>query len=145
MLQLDGQAWATGASGVSFGRDRGERGTLLVDISVGGQLTTVFLDTGAELSVASPQHVPRFADCGWPVGNAALDTRLGMHRGEIYRLPVCLEADVGVPLEFEANFLVAETWTGPMTVGFYNALERIRFAIDPGGPSRDPMIYFGQL
>lgn len=56
-----------------------------------------------------------------------------------------LLADRGRDLVFEATLLLAREWDGPPVLGYTNALDRLRFALDPGVVPGEARWYFGQV
>lgn len=147
MLQLDGQPWSTGSTDLLLGRDIDHQGTTLVDCTIAGVTTKAFLDTGAELSIigaslASFLEQALMDDLDRP---RTLSTRFGNYRGNTYRLPTTLLATAGRSLTFETTYLVCPDWNGPVVLGFYDALDRIRLAFDPGSLEAPPILYFGEL
>jgi hypothetical protein len=70
-----------------------------------------------------------------------LSTRLGLIRGDLYRIPLVLFADDGQDLGVDATVLLSPDWTGPNFLGYQGLLQRIRFAVDP----ETNLFYFGQI
>ncbi len=73
----------------------------------------------------------------------ALSSRLGTYYGFLHREPLYLvgEGEGGGHLRLEATWFVSPEWQGPLVLGWRGCLERMRFAIDPGGE----WFYFGEM
>lgn len=145
MLQLSGRDWSTGRAELLFGRDIEHQATTLVSCTLGDLPTLAFLDTGSQRSVIGGAIAELLGgQLGASLGREAVSTRLGRVEGDLHRLPITLIATEGSALAFEATALIAPTWSGPPVVlGFYDALERVRLAFDPGDQETPPALYFG--
>jgi len=152
-LELDNQPWSIGAAEFWIDEEipslsRNKNWTVVVKCRLGRQPSAVlaFLDTGCELSViGEPWASTIRGTLGAAHRTASLSTRLGTIDGECYRCSIELLAQFGEPLSFDAELLLcARTLPFPPTIGYRNALDRIRFALDPSAKGEQNLIYFGR-
>jgi hypothetical protein len=111
-----------------------------------GTLETVaLLDTGAEWSIFGGELAEDLEQAAEDEGrDVVMHTRLGRVGSRLYRLGVVLLADDGEDLHTSASVLLSRGWEGPPVLGYRGFLERIRFAIDPGGGNSDEQwLFFG--
>lgn len=99
------------------------------------------LDTAAEWCVlptglAAALEIRNPGDC-----EVRLDSRVGLLRGHLERIPVRFPAAEGEPLTIEATWFISPEWTGPLVLGWKGCLERFRFAVLPD----EERFYFGAL
>lgn len=151
MLFRDGPAsaaWATSRSplrvseriSVSIaGVERSYPAPLAVECRVGGQPFTelALLDTGADRTLIGDElgQILRDEDVlGESLGNVRYSTRFGTIDCDLHNLPVAFVADpeVGHDITVNATCAVAPhgEWSGPTVIGFFGALECLRFAIE---------------
>ncbi len=100
------------------------------------------LDTGGHYCILHPEVAASIEDQMVDrLGSANLFTARGRVRGDLYLHRLTLLAQEGEPLDFDATVFVSADWQGPNFLGYTGALDRFRFAIDPGGNR----FYFGPL
>ena len=120
---------------------------LAIDCSLaGGNPTTMFLDTGCELSIVGGDLAATLLTRCTSLGREPLYTRLRPepYMGDVVRCSLHLHSDPGgSDLEFEVRLLLARDWPGPPVLGFNNALDRIQFAIVAGSEPGAGRFYFG--
>lgn len=100
------------------------------------------LDTGGHYCILQPDIVKKLQ--GGLIDrltSAELHTARGKIHGDLYSHRVTLLAQRGDSLEIEAAVFVSPDWQGPNLIGYVGVLDRIRFAVDPGGNR----FYFGPL
>src|SRR5690606_19339765 len=111
--------------------------------------TEAFLDTGCSQSVVGGEFGELLlSKLGDPVQIGRISTRLGNFDGEVHRIDLGLSADGGSSLAISATVMVTDEqpWPfPPMVLGYTNALERVRFALDPGLTTDSGRFYFGNL
>jgi predicted aspartyl protease len=143
MLRLCGAPFCTGVSYYldhePLGRSDEARIWVRVGASAGTLRWLALVDTGApwcivDGMIADALRLTTHEDAG-------LETRFGLLRGELHRVPVMLFADEGEPLIIDATVFASARWTGPNVIGYHGFLERLRFAVDPGARG----FYFGKL
>lgn len=98
------------------------------------------LDTGSQWCVLR-RDVAEALGCDPTPGPEAvnMDTRFGVMRGRLERIPIRFEADDGNQLEVDTTSFIAAEWPGPIVIGWRGCLERIRIALDPASD----IFYFG--
>jgi hypothetical protein len=100
------------------------------------------VDTAAPWCIFEPEVGNILRQRFSPVqGGVVLNTRLGILKGSLYRIPVALPADEGQSLEAEATVFLSPDWRGPNFIGYQGLLQRIRFAVDP----EENLFYFGRI
>jgi hypothetical protein len=131
--------WARGS--VAY-RDHapGDRGNprIVVDVRVGSSTVLMVVDTGATWCVLDPEvaALARVAP-GEHDPRVAVVIRGDRWDGHVVRATLALQADDGQDLVLDATVFVpaldpGDEWRHPSFLGYSGALERIRFAVDPG-------------
>jgi hypothetical protein len=130
---------------VDADQDRpGSEARILVRLSLGlvPSFVLAVVDTAAPWCIFGPDVGQYLKRAFWPVeGQVSLSTRIGLLRGDLYRVPLTLLADEGENLEVEATVFLSPDWRGPNFIGYEGLLQRIRFAVDP----ETNLFYFGQI
>ncbi len=146
LLLGSGEPFATGASAYFDARPelREPLPRIYVEFQPGGKDRSfvALLDTGGHYCILQPdvaasiqdQMVDRLAP-------AVLRTAHGTVSGELFLHRLTLLAQQGQPLDLDATVFVSDDWPGPNILGYTGALDRLRFAIDPGGNR----FFFGPL
>jgi hypothetical protein len=105
-------------------------------------ITTAIVDTGSPWCILGPEEVEGVDTSIWEsLGARNLVIRGGRFSGNLYRMPVSLEAEEGYGITVEAKVFVPAEWYLPNFIGFEGFLEMIRFAVDPG----KNLFYFGPV
>ncbi len=91
-------------------------------------------DTGALFSIISPARARLLErDLGPREAAIGIDTRWGLKRGFLRRLPIKLSAVRGADLTVDSTVLALDDpWEGPTVLGLCGFMDRLRFALDLG-------------
>lgn len=149
LLQFaDGEPFATGAAHYSAPASGPAARRISLQVELGDQLTTAFVDTGSPLLVCHPDLASLL-----DFDNAeALEVKEVFYRGKwvegfIHRAELTLLADEGNPLYVNASVFIpdpkqdfVDDFFPSSLLGMRNCLESIRFAIDPSNET----FYFGE-
>lgn len=146
LLLPSGEPFATGVSSYLDARPehREPLPRIYLEFQPGGadRSFVALLDTGGHYCILQPDVAAQVEDhLTDRLTPAGLHTAHGTIRGELYRHRITLLAQRGESLEIDATIFVSSDWRGPNILGYTGALDRIRFAIDPGGN----WAYFGPL
>ncbi len=146
LLHETGEPFATGVSAYFDVRPeiREPLPRIYVEFQPGGadRAFVALLDTGGHYCILQPELAASIQDQMVDrLTSASLLTARGTIQGDLYLHRLTLLAQEGEPLDFEATIFVSADWQGPNLLGYTGALDRLRFAIDPGGNR----FYFGPL
>jgi len=121
---------------------------ILLQIQVGEQLISAFVDTGSPYFLCDPEVASTLGlSPEDALGSETIRFRKERLNGKIHRFPVIFLAEAGENLPVEATMFVPDltndqVWGDfPSIIGLSGCLERLRFAVDPS----NDRFYFGAL
>jgi predicted aspartyl protease len=139
------EPWTTGQA-VALLAHEGGRHRLPVGVScrIADLSLVVLLDTGADWSVVDAETAEAAGSAlSEPLDDITIHTRYGTLPATLHRLTMTLLANEGADLAVDATVAVIQNWPGPVVLGVRGCLERLRIALDPGGPDATAAIHFG--
>jgi hypothetical protein len=148
----DGESFAVGATSYDYHQatDSDTSPRIFINIGVGGDETSAFVDTGGVYFICTPPFARRIGldpTQGTPASGRIL-WRNDWLDGALFRLPLTLPADQGESMTIEVTAFVPQVgphqdWNDelPCVLGMQFCLERMRFAVDP----EHDMFYFGEF
>lgn len=122
---------------------------IVLTVTIGGYDTSAFVDTGGVYFLCAPPLAHRLGlDPTDSLGPASIIWRREALNGQLYRLPITLQAAEGESITIDATAFVPELtshqeWNDelPCVLGLQFCLERMRFAVDP----ERERFYFGEF
>lgn len=132
----------------SYSNEKTARIVLNVYLANYPEPISVIADTAAPWCILNPfifEKVAHYAESMYML-DLPLNIRGLNYTGQLYQLPMRLEALVGEPLDvvgtvFIPNLSSNEEWLYPNFIGLDGFLNRIRFAVDPA----NNLFFFGEL